>query len=153
MSNDVSSILNSLQETIKRMDEKLSSVSADVEMIKRNPQSQQVAQPSGGDTPDAAHSAQRTHSVTPSEVPHDNDTVTTRLTWADRMELEDEADNELETEEQPKDGKIRLTKVLQPTEDFLREAFTPINNASRRQLRQQFIVPDTLSPLLLVWTK
>ena len=61
------------------MGEKLSSVSADVEMIKRNPQLQQVAQPSGRDAPDEAHSAQRTHSVMPSKVPHDNDTVITRL--------------------------------------------------------------------------
>ena len=126
------------------MNEKLSSVSADVEKIKRNPQPHQVAQPPGGNTPDAAYSALRTHSVSPSEVPQDGDTVITRLSWADRMELEDEVDDELETtEEQPKGDKIRLTKVLQPTEDFLREAFNPINNTSRRQLRQQFIVPDT----------
>ena len=53
MSNDISSILISLQETVKQMDEKLLSISADAEMIKRNPQLQQVAQPSGVDTPDA----------------------------------------------------------------------------------------------------
>ena len=79
MSNDISFILNSLQETVNWMGEKLSSVSADVEMIKRNYQSQQVAQPSERDTPDEAHSAQRTHSVTPSEVPHNNDTIIMRL--------------------------------------------------------------------------
>ena len=84
------------------------------------------------------------HSVSPSEVPQDGDTVITRLSWADRMELEDEVNDELETtEEQPKGDKICLTKMLQPTEDFLPEEFNPINNASRQQLRQQFIVPDT----------
>ena len=128
MSN-ILSILSSLQETVNRMDEKLSSISTDVEMIKKNPQSQQVAQPSG-ETFVTWHTVLT--SVTPSEVPHDNDTVITRLMWADRMELEDKADNKLETtEEQPKDSKIFLTKVLQPT-DFMHEAFTPINNASRR---------------------
>ena len=58
--------------------------------------------------------------------------------------LEDKVDNELKiTEEQLKGGKICLTKVLQPMEDFLHETFTPINNASQWQLQQQFVMMDT----------
>ena len=58
--------------------------------------------------------------------------------------LEDKVDNELKiTEEQLKGGKICLTKVLQPMEDFLHETFTPINNVSQWQLQQQFVMMDT----------
>ena len=63
--------------------------------------------------------------------PQDGDTVITRLSWADRMESEDEVNYKLETtEEQPKGDKIHLIKVIQPTEDFLHEVFNPAINTS-----------------------
>ena len=39
--------------------------------------------------------------------------------------------------------KIRITPVLETTEEFLKSAFSPMENGSRRQLWHQFIVPDT----------
>ena len=39
--------------------------------------------------------------------------------------------------------KIRITPVLEATEVFLKSAFSPMENGPRRQLRHQFIVPDT----------
>ena len=39
--------------------------------------------------------------------------------------------------------KIRITPVLEATEEFLKSAFSPMENGPHRQLRHQFIVPDT----------
>ena len=64
------------------------------------------------------------------------------------MELE----KEHASEELPMhSSKVLLTDVTQPTETFLHEAFALKDNATRRQLRQQFIVlstPFTIAPHL-----
>jgi len=39
--------------------------------------------------------------------------------------------------------KLRVTPVLDTTEEFLKTAFSAMDNKDRRQLRHQFIVPDT----------
>ena len=39
--------------------------------------------------------------------------------------------------------KIHITPVLKAAEEFLKTTFSPMENGPRRQLRHQFIVPDT----------
>ena len=61
-------------------------------------------------------------------------------TWAERMELETEAGDE-----------IRRVKVREETELVLQKAFVPLKNQDRRALRRQFLVPDmplTMAPKL-----
>ena len=61
-------------------------------------------------------------------------------TWAERMELETEAGNE-----------IRRVKVREETELVLQKAFVPLKNQDRRALRRQYLVPDmplTMAPKL-----
>ena len=59
------------------------------------------------------------------------------------MELEDENEDRDSSMDPPGGDKVRLTKVHQSTEEFLRAAFTSVSNVDRRQLRHRFIVPDT----------
>ncbi len=60
------------------------------------------------------------------------------------MELEDKVEGQGDSPvDRPGDDKVRLTQVHKSTEDFLHKAFTPVSNTDQRQLRQQFIVPDT----------
>ena len=64
-------------------------------------------------------------------------------------ELEDPADNI--TNDKPGGDKVHLIQGNNSTEEFLCKAFIPMNNAECRQLRQQYIIPDTpftTSPLL-----
>ena len=61
-------------------------------------------------------------------------------TWAERMELETEAGDE-----------IRPVKVREETELVLQKAFVPLKNQDRRALKRQFLVPDmplTMAPKL-----
>ena len=79
--------------------------------------------------------------------------VITGLSWAKRMELEYELDDSTSniSSEKPGGDKVHLTQVHNSTEEFLRKAFTSVNNAECRQLRRQYIVTDvpfTTSPHL-----
>ena len=61
-------------------------------------------------------------------------------TWAERMELETEAGDE-----------IRRVKVCEETELVLQKAFVPLKNQDHRALRRQYLVPDmplTMAPKL-----
>ena len=80
--------------------------------------------------------------------------IVTGLSWSERMDLEDEsaegpADNS--TGDRSGSDKVHLTQIQDSTKEGLRKASNPMNNAERRQLRQQFIVPDAafiMSPRL-----
>lgn len=91
-----------------------------------------------------AHNAVLTPvSGTADDVNKDN--IVTKLTWSEQMELKDEVEGQVGSPVDCTGGnKIRLTHVQKSTEDFLRKTFTAISNIDRRQLKQQFIVPDTL---------
>ena len=89
-----------------------------------------------------AHSAAFTP-VTNSSDNADEERIVTRLTWGERMELEDEMEDRDGSMDRPGSDKVRLTQVHKSTEEFLHTAFTSVSNADRRQLRQRFIVPDT----------
>ena len=119
----------------------------DVDELKRTTP-QRTARPFGAGS---VQSTSRTQSVMQSG---NSDDVVPILSWAERMELEDEQRDEdslepvdgdgRDSREQPvKSDKVALTTVNQPTEDFLRQAFTPMTNVTRRKLRSEFIVPDT----------
>ena len=86
------------------------------------------------------------HSAALMPVNADNaveDGIVTRLTWGERIELEDKNEDRDSSMDRPRGDKVRLTKVHQSTEEFLRAAFTSVSNADQRQLRQRFIIPDT----------
>ena len=75
------------------------------------------------------------------------------MSRAERMELEDKLDDPADNISSKKSGghKVHLTQVHDSTEEFPHKAFTSMNNAERRQLRQQYIVPDvpfTTSPCM-----
>ena len=61
------------------------------------------------------------------------------------MQLEDnqDADKVGSAVKHPKGEKLSLTKVEKSTKNFLCETFTPMDNEDRKDLRSQFIVPDT----------
>ena len=60
------------------------------------------------------------------------------------MELEDEVEGQGDSPVDCTGGdKVCLTQVHKSTEDFLCKAFTAVSNTDRRQIRQEFIVPDT----------
>ena len=137
--------LTAIQATLERMERRLDSVFTDVENLKRNKSAYSpAAQPSGGGVTPGVVQSTAAHSavLTPENGDDEDDTVvpTLKLSWGERMELEDEQDT---TSDRPGGEKLRLTQVHRDTETFLREAFNPVSNAERRQLRQQFIVPDT----------
>jgi len=119
------------------MEEKLDSVTADVENLKQVPP-QRVAQPLGVGNSDMVHSTRWVQSVMSLGDASDNVAISTDVSWAERMELEEE----YPLEELPQNSKVLLTEVTQPTEEFLRKVFVQID-VTRRQLRQQFIVPST----------
>ena len=87
---------------------------------------------------DTVHSTQWAQSVTSSGDASNNVAISTDISWAERMELEEE----YTSEELPQNSKVLLTDVTQPTEEFLCEVFAQKDNATRRQLWQQFIVPS-----------
>ena len=62
------------------------------------------------------------------------------------MELEDELEDSAGniSSETLGGDKVHLTQVHESTEEFLRKAFSSVNNAERRQLKQQYIVPNTV---------
>ena len=141
MSEDTASALASIQKSLGRMEEKLSGVTADVEDLKK------AAKPP--EERGLVHSTPVTQSV--SQPENSEDTLTTRIMWSERMDLEseDERNDHSVNSEASKTAepvcfdKIRITPVLEATEEFLKSAFSPMENGPRRQLRHQFIVPDT----------
>ena len=153
MSDDNDSgVLSSIQQTLLRMEERLTTVCADVENLKRTQTPVgQGAQLSGGRQPgslqsNAAHSVVTTPESVIGGEDHDDDNVVTRLSWEEQMELTDakqDADKVSKSAKRPKGEKLRLTKVEEGTEQFLREAFTSMENDDRKELRSKFIIPDT----------
>ena len=83
-----------------------------------------------------------------------DDEVVTGLSWVERMDLENESGEDLadiSTGDRSGSDKVHLTHIQDSTKEGLRKAFNPMNSAERRQLRQQFIVPDAafiMSPRL-----
>ena len=62
-----------------------------------------------------------------------------------KLESEDEHHNNSDTPktvEPVSSDKIHVTPVLEVTEEFLKMAFSPMENGPHRQLRHQFIVLD-----------
>ena len=79
---------------------------------------------------------------------HSEDAPTTGITWSERMELESEDKHHnnsdtLKTVEPISSDKIRVTPMLEVTEEFLKMAFSPMENGLCWQLQHQFIVLDT----------
>ena len=133
-------------DAVDRMEQRLTEVCSDVEELKRgniarNQAAQLPVAPGTGVVQSTtAHSA----ALTPVNADNaDEDGIVTRLTWGERMELEDENEDRDSSMDRPGGDKVCLTKVHQSTEEFLRAAFTSVSNVDRRQLRQRFIVPDT----------
>ena len=149
-----STLLAAIQASLKRMEERLSSTCNDVESLNTK---QLVAQlPYIIENTGTVHSTPA-QSVVNTPVVGDvvDDKVITGLSWGERMELEDNAEDPAGniTSVSPGGDKVHLTQVHESTEEFLHKAFIPLNNAEHRQLRQQYIVPDTLSPLPLAWIR
>ena len=61
------------------------------------------------------------------------------------MELEDELEDTAGkiTKEKPGGDKVHLTQEHTTTKELLRKALILVNNAKHRQLRQQYIIPDS----------
>ena len=138
-----------IQATLDRIDERLSSVCTDVEELKRDKHAREqaaklpIVNNPGTVQSTTAHSAVFTPvGVTADDVNEDD--VVTKLTWSEQMELADEDEGQGDSPVDRTGGdKVRLTQVHKSTEDFLRKAFNAVSNTDRRQIRQQFIVPDT----------
>ena len=145
MSGDNSEVLISMQQTLVRMDEHLMTVCADVENLKHTHSTGgQEAQLPDGHQPGTLHS-NVAHSVvsTPENGSSgDEDNIIIRLSWEEHMQLEDnqDADKVGSAVKHPKGEKLCLTKVEENTENFLHEAFTPMDNEDCKDLRIQFIV-------------
>ena len=144
MSDDISSMFASMKESLQRMEEKIAGVAADVENLKKNPQ--KAAQPPGAGNSGSVQSTPQTQSVLP-PISINDDSLSTGVSWAERMELNSDPEEEANTSNSAVEptvyDKIRVTAVLEQTEEFLRSAFTSMENKDRRQLRHQFIVPNT----------
>ena len=147
-------LLAAIQASLKRMEERLSSICNDVESLKKA--KQPVAQlPYIIENTGTVHSTPAQSAVnTPVVGDVVDDKVVPGLSWGKRMELEDNPEDPAGniTSEKPGGDKVHLTQVHETTE-FLSKAFIPINNTECRQLRQQYIIPDTLSPLSLAWIR
>ena len=135
-------------DAVDRMEKRLTEVCSDVDELKhgytaRN-QAAELPVPSvSGVVPSTtAHSAAFTP-VTNNSDNADEERIVTRLTWGERMELEDETEDRDGSMDHPGSDKVCLTQVHKSTEEFLRTAFTSVSKADRRQLRQRFIMPDT----------
>ena len=116
----------------------MSSVSANVENLKN---AQMAAQLPGNENPGLVHSTPL--AMLPGGS---NDFLTTGLMWSERMELESEEENpnlSQKPAEPASYNKISVTPVLESTKESLKTAFSPMKNKDRRQLRHQFIVPNT----------
>ena len=124
------------------MEQKLSGVSATMENLKK------AAKSPGKGNSGLVHSTPLTQNV--SQPGNSEDTLTTRITWSKRIDLEseDEHQNNSVNSDTSKAGepvsfeKIWITPVLKATEEFLKTAFSPMENGPQRQLWHQFIVPD-----------
>ena len=130
------------------MNDRLTTVCVDVESLKRS----QSPRGQGEQLPDGLQPGTLPSNAAPSVISmpnnvfgsDDNDNVATCLTWEEQMELEDNpADVDFKSGKHPKGEKLRLTKVEESTEDFLREVFKPMSNEDQKELRGKFIVPDT----------
>ena len=145
--------LAAINVTLSRMEQRLSAVCNDVEDLKKDRQEgpqHRTSVNSGVVHSTLAQSVVITPGNSGGVV---DDVVVPSLTWAERMDLEDELSEvpDNTTDERSGGDKAHLTQVQESTKDFLRKAFVPMNNAERRQLRQQFIIPDamfTASPRL-----
>ena len=105
-----------------------------------------ASKPPGERNSSLVHSTPQTQSVLQPE--NSEDALTTGITWSERMELdsEDEHHNNSDTSKTVEPisfDKIRVTPVLEATEEFLKTAFSPMENGPCRQLQHQFIVLDT----------
>ena len=118
-------------DAVDRMEQRLTEVCSDVDELKRgyiarNQAAQLPVAPGTGVVQSTtAHSA----ALTPVNADNE-DGIVTRLTWGERMELEDENEDRNSSMDRPGGDKVRLTKVHQPTEEFLRAAFTSVSNAT-----------------------
>ena len=143
-------LLSSMQQTLIRMEERLTTVCTDVEDLKRaQTPVGQGAQLSDGRQP-CTLQRNVAHSVvsTPENLANggEDDTVATCLSWEEQMELQDangDADEVGNSAKRPKGEKLCLTKVEDTTEQFLCEVFTPMQNEDCKDLCSKFIVPDT----------
>ena len=119
-------------------------VCADVEQLKRSQPPDREAQLPGD--PQLPGTVQSTFSTPVTGVDDDDGIVSTRLSWDEQMELLEDEQNRSPVDtmgNRPKGEKLPLTKVEKETEDFLREAFTTLDNEDRKSIRKRFIVPDT----------
>ena len=155
MSGDQETIsFATIKATLKQMEERLSTVCSDVEILKScRPR---MAEPPFGSNSGVVQStpAQSAVFMPPNSSGVGDDEVVTGLSWAERMDLEDESGEDIadnSTGDRFGSDKVHLTKIQDCTKEGLCKAFNPMNNAERRQLRHQFIVPDTafiMSPWL-----
>ena len=144
MSGDDQNQFALLQSSLRRMEEQLLTVCADVEQLKRSQPPDREAQLPGD--PQLPGTVQSTFSTPVTGVDDDDGIVSTRLSWDEQMELLEDEQNRSPvdtTGNRPKGEKLPLTKVEKETEDFLREAFTALDNEDRKSVRKRFIVPDT----------
>ena len=101
MSDDTASAFAAIQESLQRLEGQLSDVTKDVDELKRTTP-QRTAQPFGDQDPGSVQSTSRTQSVTQSG---NSDEVVPILSWAERMELEDEQQDEDSLEPVDGDGR------------------------------------------------
>ena len=116
--------------TLSRIESKLSSLREDVDALKDGRK-----RDSGAMSPSPWAS-----SDLPTLV-NVEDEVTTKLNWAEKMELESSKAGD----------RLRPVKVREATEAILQQAFTPLKNANQLMLCRQFLVPDlpiTMAPKL-----
>jgi len=135
--------------SLQRMEEKIAGVAKDMENLK-NPHG--AAQLPGTGSSGVVHSTLQTQSVS-LQAPIHEDSLATTVLWVERMDLdsgEEEADVSNNTNasnskmgESASYNKIRVTPVLEQTEELLKSAFIPMENKDCRQLQHEFIVPDT----------
>ena len=124
--DDTARVLASIQVSLQNMERKLSGVTADVESLKNLPPEELNS--------GLVHSTPMAQSV--SQPGSSEDTLTTRITWSERMDLksEDERNDSSvnnkssKTVEPVSFEKIRITPVLEATEEFLKAAFSPMEN-------------------------
>ena len=145
-----------IEATLKRIEERLSTVCSDVEILKSS--RLRVAEPPFGSNSGVVQStpAQSAVFMPPNSSGVGDDKVITGLSWAKRMDLEDESGEDLadnSTGDQSRSDKVHLTQIQDSMKEGLRKAFNPMKNAERRQLRQQSIVPDAAFIMPLGWTR
>ena len=125
--------------TLKRMEERLSTVCSDVEILKSS--RPRVAEPPFGSNSGVVQStpAQSTVFMPPNSSGVGDDEVVTGLSWAERMDLENESGEDLadnSTGDRSGSDKVHLTQIQDSTKEGSCKAFNAMNNAERRQLWQ-----------------